>query len=146
MEVKKLGSDDIASFIELLLVFEDVFEMKGFVMPRAEYLQQMLAKDDFFVFAAFADNKVVGGLTTYTMQQYYSELPLVYIFDLAVKREYQRKGVGRKLMSSLLTYCKETGVEEVFVQADMVDDHAIEFYRSTGGITEEVVHFNYPLK
>jgi aminoglycoside 3-N-acetyltransferase I len=46
----------------------------------------------------------------------------------------------------MIKYCRERGYEEVFVQADKVDDYAIDFYRATP-ITaeEEVVHFYYSL-
>ncbi len=143
--IKKLGTENIQQFRDLILVFEEVFEMKNFKMPGDSHLQQLLEKDSFFVFVAMVNDKVIGGLTSYTMEQYYAELPLVYIFDLAVKNEFQRKGIGKMLMAALLDYCREIGVEEVFVQADLPDKHAIEFYRSTGGIAEEVIHFNYPL-
>ncbi len=119
--------------------------MEGFKMPDENYLKQLLAQDDFFVFVASSDDKVVGGLTAYTLQQYYSQMPLVYIYDLAVKTEYQRQGIGKLLLSAITDYGKEIGVEEVFVQADEGDDHAIEFYHATGGMAEKVVHFNYPL-
>lgn len=145
IEIKKLGAQDLDQFVALIRVFEDVFEMKDFVMPDRHYLQQLLAKDDFIVFIALSDAKVVGGLTSYTLQQYYSQLPLVYIYDLAVKREFQRRGIGKMLISGVTNYCKEMGVEEVFVQADEVDDYALDFYRSTGATAEKVVHFYYPL-
>jgi aminoglycoside 3-N-acetyltransferase I len=48
-------------------------------------------------------------------------------------------------MSGITGYCQKMGMEEVFVQADEEDHHAIEFYRVTGGIGENVVHFYYPL-
>ncbi len=35
--------------------------------------------------------------------------------------------------------------EDGFVQADLVDDYALDFYRSTGGMGGDVVHFSYPL-
>ncbi len=114
-------------------------------MPGEIYLQQLLQKDDFFVFVALLNNKVVGGLTSYIMQQYYSTSPLVYIFDLAVKREYQFKGIGKKLIAGNNTYCKEIGAEAVMVQADEADDYAIKFYHSTGATAEKVIHFDYPL-
>jgi ribosomal protein S18 acetylase RimI-like enzyme len=120
--------------------------MEGFKMPSEKYLQQLLGKEDFFVFVALLHEEVVGGLTAYTLAQYYSERPLVYIYDLAVKSQYQRQGIGKMLMAGITNYCKEIGVEEVFVQADQVDQHAIEFYHTTGGIAEQVVHFNYPLQ
>jgi ribosomal protein S18 acetylase RimI-like enzyme len=145
IEVKKLSGQDLETFKKLILVFEDVFEMKNFQMPDDDYLQQLLAKDSFYVFVALSEGKVVGGLTAYVLQQYYSRLPLVYIYDLAVQTAFQRKGIGKQLMTSIINYCKENGVEEVFVQADEVDDYAVEFYSSTGGRGERVRHFYYPL-
>ncbi len=145
IKIEKLKNNDITQFVELIRVFEDVFEMKNFKMPDETYLQQLLNKGDFFVFVAMQDNKVVGGLTSYTMHQYYSKSPLVYIFDLAVKVAFQRKGIGKMLIAANNAYCKDIGAEAVMVQADEVDDYAIEFYRSTGGVGQNVVHFDYVL-
>jgi aminoglycoside 3-N-acetyltransferase I len=145
IQIKKLGKQDMDQFIALVSLFEDVFEMKNFQMPDKDHLQQLLEKDSFFVFVALADHQVVGGLTSYTLQQYYSIKPLVYIYDLAVRSEYQRQGIGKKLISAINSYCQEMGMEEVFVQADEEDGHALEFYRATGATSGKVVHFNYKL-
>lgn len=145
MEIRKLYRDEVESFMELILLFEDVFEMKDFKMPDKNHLDQLLKQNGFYVFAAYENSEVIAGLTAYTMDQYYNTLPLVYIFDLAVKREFQRQGIGRSLINAINDYCKKTGVQEVFVQADEVDDYALDFYRSTGARGEKVVHFYYPL-
>ena len=143
IQIEKLGRNDINKFTELIMVFEDVFEMKNFKMPEKNYLQQVLRKDDFFVFVALLNNVVVGGLTAYIMHQYYAESPLVYVYDLAVKTEFQRQGIGKKLMESNNRYCKEIGVEAVMIQADEADDYAVKFYHSTGATAERVIHFEY---
>ena len=145
IEVEKLTHPDIDKFIELIRVFEDVFEMKNLTMPGTDYLQKLLEKDIFFVFVAVSHNRVVGGLTAYMLQQYYSQLPVVYIYDLAVKTELQRQGIGKLLIAGITDYCKAIGVEEVFVQADLADGYALDFYRATGATAEEVVHFTYAL-
>ncbi|MCE3279584.1 MAG: putative acetyltransferase [Bacteroidetes bacterium] len=144
--VEKLSSDDIDKFVQLIEVFEDVFEMKNFKMPDILYLQELLKKPDFFVFIATAENKVVGGLTSYIMHQYYSASPLVYIFDLAVKREFQRQGLGKLLIKANNEHSYSIGAETIMVQADLEDEHAIEFYKSTGGKGQDVIHFDYGLK
>ena len=143
--ILKLDSENIKHFIELIGVFEDVFEMKNFAVPDAEYLLQLLKKDNFHVFVALYDNNVVGGLTAYTLSAYYSESSTVYIYDLAVKTEFQRQGIGKMLILNINNYCKSIGVKEVFVQADLEDDYAIDFYKSTGGLPENVIHFTYSL-
>ena len=99
----------------------------------------------FFVFVALYEGEIIGGLTAYSLTQYYSEAPLVYVYDVAVLKKYQRKGVGKKLMLGITDYCKEKGVEEVFVQAEDADEHALDFYTSTGALSTKVTHFYYPL-
>lgn len=70
--------------------------------------------------------------------------PIAHIYDLAVSTSYQRKGIGSKLIAFANEYCKQSGFEEVFVQAEKDDDYAIDFYRSTKPAEElEAVHFSY---
>jgi aminoglycoside 3-N-acetyltransferase I len=145
ISIYKLQEKDISKFKELIRLFENVFEMKDFIMPGKEHLERLLSQDTFFVFVAILKDEVVGGLTAYTLQQYYSEKALVYIYDLAVKTELQRKGIGKELVSAITSYCRQRNIEEVFVQADEVDDYALDFYRSTGATEEKVRHFYYPL-
>src|SRR5690554_7902521 len=119
--IKKLDKENLDKFIALIQVFEDVFEMKSLIVPNEKYLHELLNNNSFYVFAAILNDTVIGGLTAYKLQQYYSEKPLVYIYDLAVKTEFQRQGIGKKLMSDIINYCKKNGAEEVFVQADAED-------------------------
>jgi aminoglycoside 3-N-acetyltransferase I len=78
--------------------------------------------------------------------QHLTVKPLVYIFDLAVQTPLQRQGIGKKLIDAINKFCTEAGMEEVFVQADVIDDYAIDFYRKTKPTAEEdVIHFTYTL-
>ena len=144
-QIKKLEVSDIEKFIELIKLFEDVFEMKEFVMPEKTHLQNLLAQKSFLVFAALSNDKVVGGITAYSMTQYYSVRDAVFIYDLAVGKNMQRRGIGKKLMAELNNYCKKAGVEVTFLEADKPDEYAIEFYRSTGAVEEKGYFFSYPL-
>jgi ribosomal protein S18 acetylase RimI-like enzyme len=143
--VEKIDVKGLETFKELLKVFEDVFEMSNFKIPGDDHLMSLLSRDNFFSFAAMVDKAVVGGLTGYILHPYYSEKKLAYIFDLAVKRELQRKGIGSLLLQNTRQFCKELGCEEVFVQADQQDDHAVKFYLENGGVQENVYHFTYAL-
>jgi GNAT superfamily N-acetyltransferase len=145
VEIVKLGSDDLARFKEILRLFEDVFEMSNFQPPSDAHLTSVLRRPDFHAFAALESGAVIGGLTAYTLHQIYSVRPLVYVFDLAVRADRQRQGVGTRLMAAINAWSREAGMEEVFVQADLADDYAIDFYRKTGGSEESVVHFTYSM-
>jgi aminoglycoside 3-N-acetyltransferase I len=144
--ISKLNDKDLLKFKNVIRLFEEVFEMRDLSLPEDAYLKKLLSRKNFIVLAAFEDNTVIGGLTAYVLEQYYSDKPLVYVFDLAVSEKYQRKGVGTRLIKNINEYSKEMGYEEVFVQADRVDDYAVDFYRSTKPTEEEdVVHFYYSL-
>lgn len=146
MNFKKLCSEDISYFEDLIVLFEEVFEMKEFSMPKSEYLRGMLAKENFHVFVALKEGTVIGGLTAYTLNQYYSERPLAYIFDLAVANRWQRQGIGNALITEVKSHFQRSGYAEVFVQADRIDDYAVDFYRKTNPSEEEdVLHFYYLL-
>jgi aminoglycoside 3-N-acetyltransferase I len=129
--IKKLAKGDLTEFIELIHMFKDVFAMQDFIVPSHDHLKKMLEKEDFIVFVAKMNDKVVGGLTVYVLAQYYSLKALAYIFDLAVARRHQRRGIGTELINAVNRFCKASGFEEVFVQADKIDTYALDFYRST---------------
>jgi len=144
LEIKKLGGHDLNDFTELLRIFEIVFAMDNFPSPPIIHLENLLNKSNFLIFVAKSGAKVIGGLTVYSLDQYYSVKPLAYLYDLAILPAFQRQGIGKKMIAHLLEYCQLNGFEEVFVQADKVDEYAIEFYRSTNFTNEvKVVQFVY---
>lgn len=147
INIKKLGESDLSEFIKLIKVFENVFEMRNFRIPSEHHLKGLLADDKFMVFVALDESKkIVGGLTAYVLEQYYSTKPLVYIYDLAVATSLQRKGIGKALICKINQYCADAGMEEVFVQADKVDEYALDFYRKNNPTAEEdVLHFYFTL-
>ena len=131
LDILKLSDQDLDDFVGLIKVFEDVFEMENFIIPNQKHLQRVLDNQNFIVFTAKIENKVIGGLTVYVLEQYYSAKPLAYIYDLAVLTEFQRQGIGKLLMSRLTDYCKQNGFEDAYVQAETDDVQAVNFYRTT---------------
>ncbi len=143
-DIHVLAEDDIGALIELLSVFASEFEMENFVLPDKAHLLQLLKKENFVAIAAKAEGRTIGGMTVYVLDRYYSEKPLAYVYDFAVSAEHQRKGIGKKLMRFATGYFRQKGFEELYVQADATDDHAIAFYRSTNPSTEtRAIHFGY---
>ena len=144
--IHRLGRDDLDRFTAVIRLFEAEFGMAGFRLPPPAHLQSCLEDPHFWVFAALRAGQVVGGLTAYVLRQYYVERPLVYVYDLAVATAWQRQGIGQHLMTAVQEAAREAGCEEVFVQADQDEPHALGFYRSTRPTEEEAVaHFYYVL-
>ncbi|HXP50720.1 MAG TPA: GNAT family N-acetyltransferase [Bacteroidia bacterium] len=141
--IKRLGKKDIVLFKNLISLFNEVFEIKKHKSAKKSYLQKVLKESSFISIVAICDDKIVGGLTAYELPMYYSKYSEVLIYDMAVLTEFQRKGIGKKLISALKKYCRKKGIQYIFVPANEEDAHALAFYTSTGGKPEKVVHFNY---
>src|SRR5690606_28677662 len=127
-------------------VFEGVFDWENFIFPKTKHLQRLLDNSNFLVFAATSDKKLVGGLTAHVLDRYDTEKPSAYIYDLAVITDFQRKGVGKLIISNLNEDSKKYVINEVFVKAESDDIQAMNFYRTTP-ISNEIkaTHFTYLL-
>lgn len=144
-DVRRLTTDDIVAFKQLVELFCDVFEMQKDGIAESR-LQQLLADPNFVAFAALDNGTVCGGLTGYIMPMYYHTQSELYLYDMAVAITHQRQGIGRQLIAALKAFCSANGINTMFVEAHAEDLHAVEFYRNTGGVAEQAVHFNYRIQ
>ncbi len=146
---QKLTKQDLPLLKELLKIFEEVFEMEDFVLPNDTHLQSLLENESMIFFVAILveneEIKVLGGLRGYILPSVYYASSEMYLYDLGVNPKFQRQGIGTELMEKLKEYSKNLGYKELFVQADIEDQHAIDFYKKTGGQTADVIHFSYEL-
>lgn len=140
----KCRKADLYSLKHLLLVFADSFEdheSYQSAIPSDEYLNKLLAREDFIPLVAVSDGKVVGGLAAYVLPKFEQERTEIYIYDLAVLDEYRRRHIATGLIIKLREIAREIGAYVIYVQADLGDDPAIKLYESMG-IREEVLHFD----
>jgi aminoglycoside 3-N-acetyltransferase I len=142
IEFKRLVPGDLAAFKSLIEMFNTVFEEEQNIGGDA-HLLKLLENNGFIAIAAVSENEVLGGLTAYELPMIYSDESEVILYDMAVREEYQRMGIGKGLIQSLKEYCIKNGVETFFVMAHEEDLHAVEFYHATGGKSEKVVNFLY---
>jgi len=146
IEVRQLTPEDLFAFRSLIKMFNVVFEEADPGIGRETSLRRLLRNNCFIAIAALSENEVVGGLTAYVLPMYDSDSSEVFLYDMAVSPELQRMGIGKRLIHQLNEYCIAHGVKEFFVMAHEEDEHAVDFYRSTGGRSEKVVNFIYEAK
>ena len=140
---KSLSKEDLSSLKELILIFADVFEISTFELPNDEHLQSLLENKSMVFFVALHKNKVIGGVRAYILPSTYYSSSEIYLYDIGITPIFQKKGVGAKLIENVKAYSKNLGYKEIFVQADLEDQHAINFYKKIGGKAADVVHFTY---
>lgn len=138
----RLGARDVAVARKLFSAMAEVFEEEHEALSDA-YVARLLASDAMWVLAATSGEDVVGGLTAHTLPMTRSESREIFIYDLAVRPEHQRRGVGRLLVTHLRKLSGEAGIHDVFVPADEEDAHALDFYRALGAEASRVVFFTF---
>lgn len=143
MEIKRLTHYDLSGFKSLIALFNRVFEEENPTIGSDAHLLKLLENQNFIVIAALSEGEVLGGLTAYELPMIYSDASEIMLYDMAVRTDHQRKGIGKGLIQSLKEYCVQNRIRTFFVMAHAEDIHAVEFYRATGGKSEKVVNFLY---
>lgn len=142
MRTKRLTSDDLVLARRLFTLMAEVFDEESEPLDDA-YLERLLRREDFWAIAAFAGEDVVGGITAHALPMTRTASTELFIYDIAVRADHQRKGVGRLLMTALREEAASLGIRDVFVAADNEDAHALDFYRALGGVPAPVTFFSF---
>lgn len=140
--VERLGRGDLARAGATFRLMAEVFGEGDGVLSDA-YLERLLARDDFWAFAALADDEVIGGLTAHVLMMTRQEGLELMVYDIAVHPDHQRRGVGRNLVDELRRVGREADIDTVFVLADDDDAHALDFYRALGATATPVTMFDF---
>jgi aminoglycoside 3-N-acetyltransferase I len=124
-------------------LFSAVFGEEGYHGPPASLarLGKLLADDKFIALTARSEGEVVGALAAYELIKFEAERSEIYIYDLAVREPFRRRGIATGLIEQLKSIAREKGAWVIFVQADPPDQPAVELYRKLG-VEERVLHFD----
>jgi aminoglycoside 3-N-acetyltransferase I len=134
------GDEDLArnTFAMMTRVFDE-----GVAALGTAYVATLLARPDFWAMAALDGAEIVGGLTAHALPMTRSPERELFIYDLAVRADRQRRGIGRALVLATLERAKADSLRVAFVPADDEDAHAIAFYRAIGGRASPVTFFTF---
>lgn len=83
------------------------------------------------VFVAEVDNKVIGYVHVEKFNTLYYE-PMVNIQGMVVDSNYQRKGIGKRLMERAEKWGREIGASKVRLNSGIERIDAHKFYRAIG--------------
>jgi len=89
IRTRRLTAFDCQAATALFAMMAEVFEEPSEKLNDA-YLGRILARVDFWAFAAFVGDEIVGGLTAHTLPMTRGEYSEIFIYDIAVRKEQQR--------------------------------------------------------
>lgn len=143
MRTVRLTREEVPLARATFAVMDAVFETPGEPLGD-DHLRRLLGREGFWAVAAVVDGVPVGGLTAHVLPMTRAQSTELLVYDLAVRADWQRRGVGRALVQHVLRASAAAGVGEAFVLADDEDVHALDFYRALGGTPQRVTLFTLP--
>ena len=129
IKIRELEEKDLSNgFLESL----DSLRKASDLSPKKakEIFKKIKSDKNYKIYVAVLDSKVVGTTTLFIEQKFIHDGGKVgHIEDVAVRKEYQDKGVGQKVVKALLEYAKKEGCYKTIL--DCTDD-LVSFYEKTG--------------
>ena len=119
--------------VSLLMAAAELFDEPPVEAAARDYLRD---PRNIFLLATDGDEPV-GFLRGTALGQIHTMRKQMFLYEIAVRPDSQRRGIGRALVEELIRLCRGEGMEEVFVFTDDPGNTAAAaLYRSTGAVTE----------
>jgi ribosomal protein S18 acetylase RimI-like enzyme len=142
LQLKRINEKDIELANELIDLFSREFKVE-LKAPSVEHVQNLLRRTEFICIVGIIEDTIIAGLTAHVIPSLYQPEPVIYIGDIAVRKKYRGKGLGKALMEKLKPFAKDLAIKEIFVNASGDDDNALKFYRKLGGQEYQLVQFSF---
>jgi len=113
----------------------DHFRALNKIKKRGAYLERLLADASNTILVAEFKNQIIGfahakvGKTDHPVLKSYIS---GHISDVVVDPKFERKGVGKKLLSAVESWLKEHGAIEVGLTVFCFNEEAVSFYLENG--------------
>jgi aminoglycoside 3-N-acetyltransferase I len=140
---RRLDARDVALAKRLFVLMAEVFGEDAEEMSDV-HVAALLGDARFWAVAALEGDEVIGGVTAHTLPMTRKAASALFVYDIAVRPDRQRRGVGRELLRVLQADAASLGIGEQFVIADNEDEHALDFYRALGAVPSAVTMFDLP--
>lgn len=108
IKIREIAAND---YTEVVFLWNDVLEIRTVNEENFRATtEKMNAAGDYKTFVALFENDVVGFVTIVQALSIGVPIGYLHIQALAVKKEFQHRGVGTKLLRHTENYAKEFGI------------------------------------
>ena len=129
IEIREIRENDLENgFLETLDFLRKVSDLDK--NKAKEILEKIKQNSNQIIQVAIDDKKIVGCITLLIEQKFIHDGGLVgHIEDVVVRKDYEGKGIGMKLVTSMLEYAKRKNCYKTILDCK---DEVIPFYERIG--------------
>ncbi|MCK4553173.1 GNAT family N-acetyltransferase [Candidatus Pacearchaeota archaeon] len=147
MKIRKIKDTEFEDFYSLKIEGIKYFrKISGEKIPTTKAkLKKEFAKriNDKEVFLYFLENKkkIIGYIDFNIWKKMHT--PTSYLNDLVIKKEFRRKGYGKKLTKWFISFSKKKGVKRIGLGTRVENKKALKLYKKLGF---EIIGYNLGMK
>ena len=129
IEIREIEEDDLEKgFLESLDFLRKASNIDK--NKAKEILKKIKLNPNHIIHVAIDDKKIVGSTTLFIEQKFIHDGGLVgHIEDVVVRKDYEGKGIGIKLVTSMLEHAKEKNCYKTILHCK---DDVKQFYERVG--------------
>jgi len=105
-------------------------------LAEREPQTRLLDDERTILLVAFDEEAPVGFVLAYELPRRQGDASIFFVYEIDVREDRQRRGVGTALMAELGDLARSRGIGESFVITDESNRVAMAFYLSLGGVRE----------
>lgn len=135
INIRPITEADFANLIEL---FKALATFQKDPEKMINSVAQMVAEKELIHgFVAISERDEIIGYTTYFYAYYSWVGKSLHLDDLYIKPTYRNKGIGSKLIQSVIDHAKATNCKKVGWQVSNWNHPAIDFYKTLGATVDD---------
>ena len=118
ISISKMEAEDVS----------EVFEIENNLLQTASYekILSTLKSDTLSYYVIKVNTEIVGFYEVSIIP------PETELYDIAIKENFQGKGLSNKLMDDLLERCKQNKIRTIFLEVNNINIKAINLYKKFG--------------
>lgn len=127
-EAKREEAKQVAALATKIWTSDSVEELKQ------EFLE-VIADENACCFIESIDNRIIGFAQAGLRHDYVegtNSSPVGYLEGILVEKEFQHRGVAKKLLQACETWAKEKGCVEFASDCELENEESLQFHRAMG--------------
>ncbi|MDF2857754.1 MAG: family N-acetyltransferase [Neobacillus sp.] len=143
MIIQKATVNDLDSIVELFDLYRVFYEQKSDIDAARLFLEERFRNEESIIFIVKIGEDSVGFVQLYPAFSSVSMRKSWILNDLFVSENYRRKGMGEKLIKTVIDFAVETGVKGVSLETGKGNISAQRLYEKIGFERESNYFYYY---
>ena len=142
LQIKIAQPDDFEKIGEIFDLYRQFYKKESNLEACKSYIKERLSNNEAQIFYIENEKECMGMTQLYTTFDSLELSKKIILYDLYVRSEYRRKGVGHLLMNAAKDYAKKNNITSIELSTAITNTTAQSLYESLGYKRDEE-YFDY---